>query len=217
MNMEFKSSGCKWKLLNDCIYYSNLTKKKIDLKDIIQVDYMEGMGFVDGEIIIKLKGKHLPIRLKFGRKQERDAEIAKKYIEEHASNELRQKNKEYKKKCNVCGQIICYTETDLKRNKENRTLAGLYSFQSLTSSSSYHKYEKAKRADSVASHIVDYTRCPHCHSVDLTEITENMGSCDGEKASNKNFDELKKYKELYDEGIITKEEFEAKKKQLLGL
>ena len=32
-----------------------------------------------------------------------------------------------------------------------------------------------------------------------------------------NADELKKYKELLDDGIITQEEFEAKKKQLLGL
>ena len=30
-------------------------------------------------------------------------------------------------------------------------------------------------------------------------------------------DELKKYKELFDDGVITKEEFEAKKKQLLEL
>ncbi|QCR33100.1 DUF4429 domain-containing protein [Lysinibacillus sp. SGAir0095] len=30
-------------------------------------------------------------------------------------------------------------------------------------------------------------------------------------------DELKKFKELLDEGILTKEEFEAKKKQLLGI
>jgi len=30
-------------------------------------------------------------------------------------------------------------------------------------------------------------------------------------------DELKKYKELYDQGVLTKEEFEEKKKQLLGL
>jgi predicted Zn-dependent peptidase len=30
-------------------------------------------------------------------------------------------------------------------------------------------------------------------------------------------DELKKYKELLDAGIITQEEFDAKKKQLLGL
>ena len=32
-----------------------------------------------------------------------------------------------------------------------------------------------------------------------------------------NADELKKYKELLDSGIITQEEFDAKKKQLLGL
>lgn len=30
-------------------------------------------------------------------------------------------------------------------------------------------------------------------------------------------DELKKYKELFDQGIITQEEFDAKKKQLLGI
>ena len=34
---------------------------------------------------------------------------------------------------------------------------------------------------------------------------------------NENIDELKKYKELLDQGIITQEEFDAKKKQLLGL
>ena len=34
---------------------------------------------------------------------------------------------------------------------------------------------------------------------------------------NTNADELKKYKDLLDSGVITEEEFEAKKKQLLGL
>ena len=42
------------------------------------------------------------------------------------------------------------------------------------------------------------------------------------KTSNKsenysNADELKKYRDLLDSGIITEQEFEAKKKQLLGL
>ena len=32
-----------------------------------------------------------------------------------------------------------------------------------------------------------------------------------------NADELKKYKDLWDNGIISKEEFDAKKRQLLGL
>lgn len=37
------------------------------------------------------------------------------------------------------------------------------------------------------------------------------------KVSSSNADELKKYKELLDTGVITQEEFDAKKKQLLGL
>lgn len=35
--------------------------------------------------------------------------------------------------------------------------------------------------------------------------------------NNSNADELKKYKELLDSGIITQEEFEKKKQQLLGI
>ena len=41
-----------------------------------------------------------------------------------------------------------------------------------------------------------------------------------ERENNTSFsaaDELKKYKELVDEGVITQEEFDEKKKQLLGL
>lgn len=38
-----------------------------------------------------------------------------------------------------------------------------------------------------------------------------------EKTSNSNADEITKYKKLMDAGAITKEEFEQKKKQLLGL
>ena len=36
-------------------------------------------------------------------------------------------------------------------------------------------------------------------------------------ADNFNADELKKYKELLDSGVISQEEFDTKKKQLLGL
>ena len=37
------------------------------------------------------------------------------------------------------------------------------------------------------------------------------------ESNNSNADELKKFKELLDQGIISQEEFDAKKKQLLGL
>ena len=47
-------------------------------------------------------------------------------------------------------------------------------------------------------------------TIDRYEYKENVDILLGE-------DELKKYKDLLNEGIITQEEFEAKKKQILGI
>lgn len=47
------------------------------------------------------------------------------------------------------------------------------------------------------------------HKTNYIEQAANSGKCDT--------DELKKYKDLLDSGVITQEEFDAKKKQLLGL
>lgn len=52
-------------------------------------------------------------------------------------------------------------------------------------------------------------------SVDNRINTE--GQTDKTNSEQSPFDEIRKYKELLDEGIITQEEFDAKKKQLLGL
>ena len=64
----------------------------------------------------------------------------------------------------------------------------------------------------------DYTKCPNCNSADIEELSK----AEIETIKSKNtvispVEELKKYKELLDGGIITQEEFDAKKKQLLGL
>ena len=49
-------------------------------------------------------------------------------------------------------------------------------------------------------------------------ITENLNKKSEENYKSKsNADELKKFKDLFDNGVITEEEFETKKKQLLGL
>jgi len=54
--------------------------------------------------------------------------------------------------------------------------------------------------------------------VDLLQILENYkASKNNETAVVSTADELKKFKELLDLGIISQEEFDAKKKQLLGL
>lgn len=54
----------------------------------------------------------------------------------------------------------------------------------------------------------------------LSELLVTRQSRNGDSTvlySSTNADELKKYKELLDSGVITEEEFNAKKKQLLGL
>ena len=50
----------------------------------------------------------------------------------------------------------------------------------------------------------------------IAEVKNNKGSVTVVN-NNSNADELKKYKDLLDSGIISQEEFDAKKKQLLGL
>lgn len=52
--------------------------------------------------------------------------------------------------------------------------------------------------------------------VDRQKQTETSATVSSAPAAS-NADELKKYKELLDSGVITQEEFDAKKKQLLGL
>ena len=51
-------------------------------------------------------------------------------------------------------------------------------------------------------------------AVDNIKNTNNTVTVNTELS---NADELKKYKELFDSGVITQEEFDAKKNQLLGL
>ena len=79
--------------------------------------------------------------------------------------------KEYRRKCQVCGTVFCFTDSDLEISKMNQQLAALRGFKSITSNSSYHKYEERKAADAAASKIVNYDRCPKCNSSDLIDIT----------------------------------------------
>ena len=68
-------------------------------------------------------------------------------------------------------------------------------------------------------------KCPKCGCSKLNRLTEDEAKAEMEKqnaptqvvAETSAADELKKFKELLDMGVITQEEFDAKKKQLLGL
>ena len=122
--------------------------------------------------------------------------------------------------------VLCFNKADLERNRLNAKSAkwsAVASAANAVGGTAYNAYEQGKMANAALDRIVDYSRCPNCNSTDITELTEE----EFKKLSAENTqpsapvissaDELKKFKELLDSGIITQEEFDAKKKQLLGL
>ena len=51
----------------------------------------------------------------------------------------------------------------------------------------------------------------------LIKKAEQRGAEQQEKSEKENIEKLKEYKKLLDDGIITQEDFDKKKQQLLGL
>ncbi|MDD6678054.1 MAG: SHOCT domain-containing protein [Firmicutes bacterium] len=131
---------------------------------------------------------------------------------------------EHRMRCNVCGHIFCYTDEDVKKNATNATMGAISAIGGLASAlgggTIFHTHHLSGQADRYSDKVVDYNRCPACNSTNITEMKK------GEVAQPQSnttapavspVEEIKKYKELLDMGIITQEEFDTKKKQLLGL
>ena len=132
---------------------------------------------------------------------------------------------EYRKRCKVCGHIFCYTQHDLNKNAQIKKDAEWESNMSIAKTlfvSNVAGGQSQQSAYDLEARIVDYSKCPKCGSSNLTDATnediERAQAPQGQIVQQtSNADELKKYKDLLDQGIITQEEFDAKKKQLLGL
>ena len=132
---------------------------------------------------------------------------------------------EIRKKCKVCGHILCFTALDLYNNQQNAKKAKLDAMTSVANALNGQLAASAvnqANAQGQLNQIVDYNKCPHCGSIDLVELSKSEYELELKKVNEttnsvSSADELKKYKELLDMGIITHEEFDAKKKQLLGL
>jgi hypothetical protein len=92
-------------------------------------------------------------------------------------------------------------------------LSGAYAASAVNNSNAQNSLDK----------IVDFNRCPKCNSTKLSILSEdefkNISSQNNgaPQSVSSAADEIKKFKELLDMGVITQEEFDAKKKQLLGL
>ena len=122
--------------------------------------------------------------------------------------------------CRICGHIFCYTDDDIDANERNKQIAKLSELNAFVSygGSLYQINEADKQLERDKAKIKDYTKCPNCNSADIEELSKaEIETIKSQNAVASPVEELKKYKELLDGGIITQEEFDAKKKQLLGL
>lgn len=136
------------------------------------------------------------------------------------------KDTEVRMKCNACGHVYCYTYADVEKNAAIAKSAALDSIASVGEAlggTRIGAYTASANADRQSSMIVDFSKCPHCHSTDVIRLsksewqTENAPQTQIPSPAASAPDEIKKYKDLLDGGAITQEEFDAKKKQLLGL
>jgi len=128
---------------------------------------------------------------------------------------------ECRMQCNVCGHVFYYTDEDIRKNELNKMLAESNRKQAVVSSLAGTTIQASldnAEADRRTKKVIDFSKCPMCNSADLSDVsempTEKAVVKTGDPSS---ADEILKFKGLLDAGVITQEEFDAKKKQLLGL
>lgn len=136
------------------------------------------------------------------------------------------KDTEVRMKCRTCGYIYCYTANDLLKSQQmakDALRSSLIGVGEVLGGTSIGAQMATNRADDKLNQITDYTKCPHCNSTNVVKLSDKEWEAE-QKALNQpssstvsEADELLKFKELLDSGVITQEEFDAKKKQILGL
>ena len=230
MELSFKAFMQKaWTLTDDRIIVGN---KEIMLKDISRVTHNPIVGSdSNGVIQVFHDGNMLGFNtLAYPKKQKEDGIKAAEYIlsvvrGEDPKKKMQQIEKGYRKICNVCGHIFCYTQEDLEKNNKLRydaTYERSMGKSEWWTTSMVTGNQRQQRADELESRIIDYNKCPKCGSKDIRDATdadiEKSKAPQGAVVQQASAaDELKKFKDLLDAGIISQEEFDAKKKQLLGL
>ncbi len=233
MNMTFKAPLMKeWTLTDDKIIFKN---KEIPLSSITEAKHTptNNKGTYGVVQVFYGSGAFDFATFSYPYKQREDGEKAAEYIltfvgGEETKKEIEKRKeieeKGFRKRCNVCGKIICYTLEDIAENKRkarSAALSGLGGIAGALSGNYAAGATSNQSAEDQLSRIVDYDKCPSCGSRDLVDLTDEdiakINAQQNGQSAISSADELKKFKELLDSGIITQEEFDAKKKQLLGL
>lgn len=149
----------------------------------------------------------------------------KAYLCDKDGNVFEDQNEEIRVKCDTCGHVYCYNQADVAENQRNANAAvrsSALSVMNALGGTQYGTHANMADADRAMDKIVDFSKCPKCNSRNIRKLSKE--EFEREKTA-KSYapsaasaaDELKKFKELLDMGVISQAEFDAKKKQLLGL
>lgn len=219
MRMTFKAQWLKeWTLTDDRLIYGD---EVIKLNEITHVStFAKASRMTNGVITVRVGAKDYTLAYPF--KQKAEGEQAAEYLMQHYKDPGKQ---EFRMRCNVCGKLFCFTMNDMRQNIANLENAKKYAARSAfcaISGAELSRHANMSASDRYIDRIVDYSRCPNCNSTDtilIEEINTNIATPALAPASPlaSVADEIKQLKELLDLGILTQEEFDAKKKQLLDL
>lgn len=152
----------------------------------------------------------------------------KAYLCDKDGNVFDDQNEEIRVKCDTCGHVYCYNQADVAENQRNANAAVRSSALAVMNSlggTQLGTHANMAQADRAMDKVIDFNKCPKCNSRSIRKLSkeeferEKAAQCTTTPAAPaaSAADELKKFKELLDMGVITQEEFNAKKKQLLGL
>ena len=210
-------------------------KDKYQPSEIQKVDIAaEARGLKNGVVQIWMKNGKVHT-LGYKSIENDQARQAIQWIIENSSDEVakaKAENREFYCRCTVCGKIWSFNMSDLERNETLIKIAKSASRGSMVSAvsgilggsivaSQIGTYSNAAAADNAIAQVKDYFRCPDCNSTKTEIISDEEAKNQINQMKNQPAvsaaDEIKKFKELLDSGIITQEEFDTKKKQLLGL
>jgi len=146
----------------------------------IDGDFSEFIGMIPGLLFFSF----FPILI-FNLAKKDKAIEKQKYIDEEKQKQLNEENnnvsleKEYRKKCNVCGNIFCYTDKDIEisntyaeLSNSNRKMGIQSKVGSLIGMNvmNNNSDEKEKLAELYSNKVIDYSKCPKCGSSDLKDF-----------------------------------------------
>ena len=113
----------------------------------------------------------------------------------------------------VYGRVFCGKRVDLPIDSISAVGTSLFKSISIATSSGYIKFLAIANRDEIHEKISELL----INRQQSNKVEQQIANNNVPTSNNDNIGQLKELKELLDQGIINQEEFDAKKKQLLGL